>query len=331
MKLSTFTLALGSTLLAMAAQAADPKLAIVYGGGGKFDKSFNQSAYEGAERFKKETKINYLDAQINNDSQSEQVMRNLARKNVDMVVAIGFTMTKAVETVSKEFPKVRFMIIDSVVKGDNVDSVTFREEEGSYLVGVAAALASKTQKVGFIGGMDIPLIRAFGCGYAQGAKAIDPRMEVTQNMVGTTAAAWSDPAKGSELARAQFDRGVDVLFAAAGGSGLGALQVTKDKGKLGIGVDSNQNHLYPGTILTSMLKRVDNAVYDGFMAVKNGTWKAGVTVKGLKEGGVDWALDGNNRKLITPAMEARINEAKKDIVAGKVKVVDYREKNSCPV
>ena len=331
MKLSTFAMALGSTLLAMAAQAADPKLAIVYGGGGKFDKSFNQSAYEGAERFKKETKINYLDAQINNDSQSEQVMRNLARKNVDMVVAIGFTMTKAVETVSKEFPKVRFMIIDSVVKGDNVDSVTFREEEGSYLVGVAAALASKTQKVGFIGGMDIPLIRAFGCGYAQGAKAIDPRMEVTQNMVGTTAAAWSDPAKGSELARAQFDRGVDVLFAAAGGSGLGALQVTKDKGKLGIGVDSNQNHLYPGTILTSMLKRVDNAVYDGFMAVKNGTWKAGVTVKGLKEGGVDWALDGNNRKLITPAMEARINEAKKDIVAGKVKVVDYREKNSCPV
>ena len=331
MKLSTFALALGSTLLAMAAQAADPKLAIVYGGGGKFDKSFNQSAYEGAERFKKETKINYLDAQINNDSQSEQVMRNLARKDVDMVVAIGFTMTKAVETVSKEFPKVRFMIIDSVVRGDNVDSVTFREEEGSYLVGVAAALASKTQKVGFIGGMDIPLIRAFGCGYAQGAKAVDPRMEVTQNMVGTTAAAWSDPAKGSELARAQFDRGVDVLFAAAGGSGLGALQVTKDKGKLGIGVDSNQNHLYPGSILTSMLKRVDNAVYDGFMAVKNGTWKAGVTVKGLKEGGVDWALDGNNRKLITPAMEARINEAKKDIVAGKVKVVDYREKNSCPV
>ena len=331
MKLSTFALALGSTLLAMAAQAADPKLAIVYGGGGKFDKSFNQSAYEGAERFKKETKISYLDAQINNDSQSEQVMRNLARKNVDMVVAIGFTMTKAVETVSKEFPKVRFMIIDSVVKGDNVDSVTFREEEGSYLVGVAAALASKTQKVGFIGGMDIPLIRAFGCGYAQGAKAVDPKMEVTQNMVGTTAAAWSDPAKGSELARAQFDRGVDVLFAAAGGSGLGALQVTKDKGKLGIGVDSNQNHLYPGSILTSMLKRVDNAVYDGFMAVKNGTWKAGVTVKGLKEGGVDWALDSNNRKLITPVMEARINEAKKDIVAGKVKVVDYREKNSCPV
>ncbi len=331
MKLTTLAIATGSALFALAAQAADPKLAIVYGGGGKFDKSFNQSAYEGAERFKKETKISYLDAQINNDSQSEQVMRNLARKDVDMVVAIGFTMTKAVETVSKEFPKVKFMIIDSVVKGDNVDSVTFKEEEGSYLVGVAAALASKSQKVGFIGGMDIPLIRAFGCGYAQGAKAVDAKMEVTQNMVGTTAAAWSDPAKGSELARAQFDRGVDVLFAAAGGSGLGALQVTKDKGKLGIGVDSNQNHLYPGTILTSMLKRVDNAVYDGFMAVKNGTWKAGVTVKGLKEGGVDWALDSNNRKLITPAMETRINEAKKDIVSGKVKVVDYREKNSCPV
>ena len=331
MKITTLIVAMGSAMFAVAAHAADPKLAIVYGGGGKFDKSFNQSAYEGAERFKKNTKISYMDAQINNDSQSEQVMRNLARKDVDLVVAIGFTMTKAVETVSKEFPKVKFMIIDSVVKGDNVDSVTFREEEGSYLVGVAAALASKTHKVGFIGGMDIPLIRAFGCGYAQGAKAIDAKMEVTQNMVGTTAAAWSDPAKGSELARAQFDRGVDVLFAAAGGSGLGALQVTKDKGKLGIGVDSNQNHLYPGAILTSMLKRVDNAVFDGFMAVKNGTWKPGVTVKGLKEGGVDWALDSNNRKLITPAMETRINQAKSDIVSGKVKVVDYREKNSCPV
>ena len=331
MKLKTLSVAVGTALFALVAQAADPKLAIVYGGGGKFDKSFNQSAYEGAERFKKETKISYLEAQITNDAQSEQVLRNMARKNVDLVVSIGFSMTKAVETVSKEFPKVKFMLIDSVVEAPNVDSVVFKEQEGSYLVGVAAALASKTQKVGFIGGMDIPLIRAFGCGYAQGAKAVDPKIEVTQNMVGTTPAAWSDPAKGGELARAQFDRGVDVVFAAAGGSGMGALQATKDQGKLAIGVDSNQNYVHPGTILTSMLKRVDNAVYDGFSAMKAGTWKAGITSKGLKEGGVDWALDANNRKLITPAMETRINQARQDILSEKIKVVDYRAANSCPV
>ena len=331
MKLKTLSVAVGTALFALVAQAADPKLAIVYGGGGKFDKSFNQSAYEGAERFKKETKISYLEAQITNDAQSEQVLRNMARKNVDLVVSIGFSMTKAVETVSKEFPKVKFMLIDSVVEAPNVDSVVFKEQEGSYLVGVAAALASKTKKVGFIGGMDIPLIRAFGCGYAQGAKAVDPKIEVTQNMVGTTPAAWSDPAKGGELARAQFDRGVDVVFAAAGGSGMGALQATKDKGKLAIGVDSNQNYVHPGTILTSMLKRVDNAVFDGFSAMKAGTWKPGITSKGLKEGGVDWALDANNRKLITPAMETRINQARQDILSEKIKVVDYRAANSCPV
>jgi len=331
MKLTSLSLALAATVLALGAQAADPKLALVYGGGGKFDKSFNQSAYEGAERFKKETGIAYLEAQITNDAQSEQVLRNMARKDVDLVVSIGFSMTKAVETVAKEFPKVRFMLIDSVVKANNVDSVVFKEQEGSYLVGLAAAMASKSQKVGFVGGMDIPLIRAFGCGYAQGAKAINPKIEVTQNMVGTTPAAWSDPAKGAELARAQFDRGVDVVFAAAGGSGMGTLQAVKDKGKLGIGVDSNQNHLYPGSILTSMLKRVDNAVYDGFKAAQSGNWKAGVTVKGLKEGGVDWALDEHNRKLITPEMEKRINQAKQDIISGKATVVDYRERNTCPV
>lgn len=330
MKLSSISIA-AAAIFSLGAQAADPKLAVVYGGGGKFDKSFNQSAYEGAERFKKETKISYLEAQITTDAQGEQVLRTLARKNVDLVVSIGFSMANAVATVSKEFPKVKFMIIDDEVKGDNVNSVKFKEQEGSYLVGVAAAMASKTQKVGFVGGMDIPLIRAFGCGYAQGAKSVDAKTEVTQNMVGTTPAAWSDPAKGGELARAQFDRGVDVMFAAAGGSGMGALQAVKDKNKLGIGVDSNQNPLFPGFILTSMLKRVDNSVYDGFMSVKNGTWKAGVTEKGLKEGGVDWALDENNRKLITPAMETRIKQASADIKSGKVKVVDYRTANSCPV
>ena len=162
-------------------------------------------------------------------------------------------------------------------------------------------------------------------------KAINPKAEITQNMVGTTSGAWNDPAKGGELARSQFERGVDVVFAVAGGSGMGTLQMAKEKGKLAIGVDSNQNGLYPGSILTSMVKRVDNTVYDSFMEVKNGTWKGGVSYKGLKEGGVDWALDANNRKLITPEIEKRVLGARKDIIDGKIKVIDYRVGSSCPV
>jgi basic membrane protein A len=236
-----------------------------------------------------------------------------------------------VQKVAKEFPKVRFVLIDGVAPGANVNSITFKEEEGSYLVGVAGAMASKSKKLGFIGGIDIPLIRTFACGYTQGAKAVNPKAEIFSNMVGTTAAAWNDPAKGGELARSQFDRGVDVVFAVAGGSGMGTLQTAKEKGKLAIGVDSNQNALYPGSILTSMVKRVDNAVYDAFTQVKNGTWKAGVTAKGLKEGGVDWALDASNRKLITPEIEKRVLGARKDIIDGKVKVIDIRSGAACPV
>lgn len=331
MKIHRLCLVLVSLFSAASVHAADPKLAVIYDAGGKFDKSFNQSASEGAERFKKETKIGYLEVQVANDTQTEQVLRNLARKNIDLIAAIGFVQSQAVQNIAKEFPKTKFVLIDGVASGDNVSSVLFKEQEGSYLVGVAAAMASKSKKLGFVGGMDIPLIRAFACGYAQGAKAVDPKIEVTQNIVGSTASAWNDPAKGGELARAQFERGVDVIFAAAGGSGIGALQAAKEKGKLAIGVDSNQNYMHPGTMLTSMTKRVDQAIYDSFMQVKNGTWKAGIINKGLKEGGVDWALDQDNRKLITPEIEKRVNAAKQDILSGKVKVIDARETSKCPV
>jgi basic membrane protein A len=331
MKFKQLSMTMAALCVAAGASAATPKLGIVYDAGGKFDKSFNQSAFEGAERFKKETGIKYIEVQASSDTQAEQVMRGLARKKIDLIAAVGFSQTQAVQKVAKEFPNVRFVLIDSVAKGNNVNSILFREEEGSYLAGVAAAMASKSKKIGFVGGMDIPLIRAFACGYGQGAKSVDPKVEVIQNMVGTTAAAWNDPAKGGALARAQFDRGVDVVFAVAGGSGLGTLQTAKEKGKLGIGVDSNQNYLHPGNMLTSMVKRVDLAIYDSFTQVKNGTWKAGVTHRGLKEGGVDWVLDKDNRKVVTPAIEKRVNEAKTNIINGKIKVVDYRVANSCPV
>ena len=331
MKLKQLSLTMAALCVAAGAHAADPKLGIVYDAGGKFDKSFNQSAYEGAERFKKETGIPYKEAQASSDTQAEQVLRGLARMHLDLIAAIGFSQTQAVQKVAKEFPAVHFVIIDSVAKGDNINAVLFREEEGSYLVGTAAALASKSKKIGFVGGMDIPLIRTFACGYTQGAKATAPKIEVMQNMVGTTGAAWNDPAKGGELARAQFERGVDVVFAVAGGSGMGTLQQAKEKGKLAIGVDSNQNYLHPGTMLTSMVKHVDNAIYDSFMQMKNGTWKAGISYKGLKEGGVDWVVDKDNRALITPEIEKRVLGARKDIIDGKVKVIDYRVGSSCPV
>jgi len=331
MKLKHICLSLVSLLAATGAYAADPKFAVIYDAGGKFDKSFNQSASEGAERFKKETKIGFLEVQVASDTQTEQVLRNLARKNVDLITAIGFSQSQAVQNIAKEFPKTKFLIIDGIAKGDNVNSVLFKEQEGSYLVGVAAAVASKSKKVGFIGGMDIPLIRNFSCGYTQGVKATDAKVEVVQNMVGTTPTAWNDPAKGGELARAQFERGVDVIFAAAGGSGMGTLQAVKEKGKLGIGVDSNQNYMHPGNMLTSMVKRVDQVVYDSFMQVKNGTWKPGVAYKGLKEGGVDWALDKDNRSVVTADIEKRVTAAKQDIISGKVKVIDFRDANKCPV
>jgi len=312
------------------ASMAGKTLAIVYDAGGKFDKSFNQSASVGVARFEKETGIQVFEAQANYDTQAEQVLRALARKKLQLIISIGFSQTQPVQKIAAEYPNTHFVIIDGNAQGKNVNSVLFKEQEGSYLVGVAAAMASKSKTLGFVGGMDIPLIRAFACGYGQGAKAVTPKAQILQNMVGTTSAAWNDPAKGAELARAQFDRGADVVFAVAGGSGMGALQMAKEKGKLAIGVDSNQNYLHPGTMLTSMVKHVDNATYEALMKAKNGQFTPGITYEGLKEGGVDWALDKDNRMVVTPEIEKRVEAARADIISGKIKVVDYRANGSCP-
>jgi basic membrane protein A len=312
------------------ADMAGAKLAIVYDAGGKFDKSFNQSAAEGVTRFMKETGVKVFEAQANYDTQAEQVLRALARKKLKLIISIGFSQTQPVQRIAAEYPNVHFVIVDGNAQGKNVNSILFKEQEGSYLVGVAAAMASKSKTISFVGGMDIPLIRAFACGYAQGAKAVQPKIAIMQNMVGTTSAAWNDPAKGGELARAQFDRGSDVVFAVAGGSGMGTLQMAKEKGKLAIGVDSNQNYLYPGTMLSSMVKRVDNATYDALIKANRNQFTPGITYEGLKEGGVDWALDKYNRSVVTPEIEKRVLAAREDIVSGKIKVVDYRAAGSCP-
>jgi basic membrane protein A len=304
------------------AALADP--AIVYDMGGKFDKSFNEAAWRGAERWKKETGKNYLDFEIANEAQREQAMRRMAERGASPVMGIGFSQASSIEKVARAFPKQQFVLVDSVVRLPNVESVVFKEHEGSFLAGIMAAMASKTGKVGFVGGMDIPLIRKFQCGYEQGARYANPKIELSGAMTGTTPAAWSDPSRAGELAKAQFAKGVDVIFAAAGGSSVGVFQAAKDGGKLAIGVDSNQNHLHPGTILTSMVKRVDVAVYT---AAKKTT--PGVTVLGLKEGGVDVAMDEHNARLVTPAMKAKVDAARADIVAGKIKVADYMADNAC--
>jgi basic membrane protein A len=305
------------------------KPAIVYANGGKFDKSFNEGVSNGAKKFTDETKIAVAEFEPANETQFEQALRRFAQRGQDPIIAVGFSQAVALEKVGKEFPNTHFTIIDSVVKLPNVQSVVFKEQEGSFLVGMLAALASKTGKVGFVGGMDIPLVRKFLCGYEQGAKYANPQVELISNMTGTTPAAWNDPGRGAELAKGQFDRGVDVVYAAAGSTGIGILQAAKDRGKLGIGVDSNQNYLHPGTMLTSMLKRVDVAAYNSFKAMQAGTWKGDVQVLGLKEGGVDWALDQYNEKLITPEMKAKVDAAKADIISGKIAVVDYMSNNAC--
>ena len=305
------------------AGAADFTPAVVFDMGSKFDKSFNEAAWNGAERFKAETGIAYREFEVSNPAMREQAIRNMARRGARIVVAMGFAQAAAVEAVAREFPDTKFTLVDMVVDLPNVQSLIFKEHEGSFLVGMAAAMASKTGKVGFVGGMDIPLIRKFALGYVEGARYVNPDIEIYQNMTGTTPAAWNDPTRGGELARSQFDRGADVVYAAAGGTGIGVYQAARDAGKLAIGVDSNQNYLHPGTMLTSMVKRVDVAVYEAFKSARDGSWKGGVQILGLAEDGVGWALDEYNRRLVPAGMEAAIEQARQDIIAGRIVVTDY--------
>ncbi|GGO28241.1 BMP family ABC transporter substrate-binding protein [Gemmobacter aquaticus] len=315
------TLALSSAMV-----SADP--AIIFDLGGKFDKSFNEAAFNGATKWAQETGGTFKELEMQSEAQREQALRQLADAGANPIVMTGFAFGDVLNTVAADYPDTKFAIIDMVVEQPNVKSVIFTEHEGSYLVGMLAALASKSGTVGFIGGMDIPLIRKFGCGYAEGVKAVNPDAKIVLNMTGTTPAAWNDPVKGAELTKAQKSQGADVIFAAAGGTGIGVLQAAADEGILSIGVDSNQNHLHPGKVLTSMLKRVDVAVYNAF---KEGeAIEPGITTLDLKAEGVGYALDDNNAALITPEMKAAVDAAAEKIKAGELKVHDYMSDNTCP-
>jgi basic membrane protein A len=315
--------------LALTAGAALAEPALIFDLGGKFDKSFNEAAYNGAQRWADETGGTYREIELQSEAQREQALRRFAEVGANPVITMGFAMADPLSAVAADYPDTKFVAVDVTwLDAPNVRQIGFAEHEGSYLVGMMAAMASKSGTVGFIGGMDIPLIRHFGCGYAQGAKAVNPDIKIVANMTGTTPAAWNDVVKGSELTKAQISQGADVIYAAAGGTGVGVLQTAADEGILSIGVDSNQNHLHPGKVLTSMLKRVDVAVYEAMKAGEN--VETGVFTMGLAEDGVGYALDENNAPLVTEEMKAAVEQARKDIISGKLSVVSYYENDSCP-
>ncbi len=315
--------------VALSASAALAEPALIFDLGGKFDKSFNEAAFNGATRWAEETGGKFRDIELQSEAQREQALRRFAESGANPIVMTGFAFADALSQVAPDYPDTKFAVIDvNWLDLPNVRGVGFAEHEGSYLVGMMAAQASKSGTVSFIGGMDIPLIRKFACGYAQGAKAANADVKIVANMTGTTPAAWNDPVKGSELTKAQISQGSDVVFAAAGGTGVGVLQTAADENILSIGVDSNQNHLHPGKVLTSMLKRVDNAVYEAMKA--GADLETGNFTMTLANGGVGYALDENNASLVSDEMKAMVDDAAAKIADGSLAVHDYTSDDSCP-
>ena len=326
---------------------ANVRIGVVFDAGGKNDRSFNQSAWEGAQRARDDMGIELKDAEPSDSSAVEEAMRAMAAAGYDLIFGIGFANATAIKNVALEFPDIKFALVDSVVELPNVASLTFREHEGSYLVGILAAIRSRSMNerriIGFIGGMEIPLIHKFEQGYIQGAKDVYPGIEVIINYVGNTPTAWNDPTKAKEIANAQIGKGASVIYAAAGGSGNGLFDAIQEKNGKGvpcypkfknkrrvdnciyaIGVDSNQNYIIPGQILTSMLKRVDNAVYDAIKRVISGTLTGKIYKYGLDNNGVGFAIDKHNRKLVTPKMVSFLNGLKQKIINGEIVVKDKR-------
>lgn len=299
------------------------KVGLVLDKGGKDDKSFNSSAYEGATKAEKELgiELKYVEATDNNSL--EVLHRNFAQKKYDLVIGIGFAQTDAIKKVAALYPQTHFAIVDGEIKAGNVRSLLFEEHEGSFLVGSAAAMKSKTGVIGFIGGMDIPLIRRFQKGFEAGVKHVNPKATILNNYIGVTGEAWNNPAKAKEMALSQIGQKADVIFHAAGASGAGLFDASADKKIFAIGVDSNQNWIKPGVVLTSMLKRVDVAVYETIKAANNNQFQAGVVRFGLKDSGVDWALDKYNEKLWSEVEKTKLNGIKNQIISKKISVPDY--------
>jgi basic membrane protein A and related proteins len=303
---------------------------IVFDIGGKDDRSFNAAAWEGVVRASKDFPIVLRDVEPGNPTSIEPAMRAFAERNYDLIIGVGFAQAPIMEVVAKDYPNINFAIVDGASQLPNVASLVFKEHEGSYLVGMIAARASKTGVLGFLGGMDIGLIHRFKTGYEEGAKSVRPDVRVIDNYVGVSDSAWNNPGKGKEIALAQISKGADVIFTAAGNSGLGAFDAVEQAGKdesgrarrFVIGVDSNQNGVKPGFVLTSMVKRVDNAVYTIVEDVVNKRFKGGFHTYGLQEDGVAYSLDDFNRALVPPEVIQEAEAAKQRIIKGEVKVTD---------
>jgi basic membrane protein A len=321
------------------------RVGIVFDIGGKDDRSFNAAAWAGAKCSetgkwpdgtscdKPALGIVLRDIEPGNPTSIEPAMRAFAERGYDLIIGIGFAQTPIIESVARDYPNIRFAVVDGVSDLPNVASLVFKEHEGSYLVGMLAARASKTGTIGFLGGMDIGLIHRFKEGYEEGARAVNPNIRVIPNYVGVTDAAWNNPGKGKEIALAQIGKGADVIFTAAGNSGLGAFDAVEQQGKQNgrathfvIGVDSNQNMVKPGFVLTSMVKRVDNAVYDIIKDVVTGQFKTGFHVYGLDKDGVGYSLDEYNKDLVSPEMIKQADEARQKIINGEIKVTDAMTK-----
>ena len=312
--------------LVLRSAQAEFKVGLVLDRGGKDDKSFNSSAYAGASEAKKKLGIALKFVEVADDNAYESQLRAFAERNYDLIIGIGFAQKEAVKKVAAQFPQSHFAIVDAQVDEPNVRSLLFEEHEGAYLVGAIAAMTSKTGKIGFVGGMDIPLIRRFEMGYEAGAKKINPQITVMANYVGVTSEAWNNPPKGKELGLAQYDAGADIIFAAAGASGLGVFDAAEERKLYAIGVDANQDWTKPGLILTSMLKRVDEAVYSTIEDAQAGKFAGGVKRFGLANKGVDYSVDKYNARILTEPVRKRADELKQEIMAGKIVVPDFYKK-----
>lgn len=299
------------------------KVGLVLDKGGKDDKSFNTAAFLGMEKAAKELALETKFVEGTDDNAFEPLLRSFAKKDYDLIIAIGFSQAEAVKKIAAQFPNKKFAIVDAEVNLPNVRSLMFEEHQGSYLAGALAAMKSKSGKIGFIGGMDIPLIRRFLMGYDAGAKSINPKITIVTNYVGITGDAWNNPPKAKELALAQYQGGIDVIYLGAGASNMGAFDAAEEKKSLVIGCDSNQNRIKPGFVLSSMVKRVDVAVYQTIKDATTSSFTAGTMRFGLQNDGVDLAFDEFNAKLVDAKQKAQIAQIKKDIISGKIKVPDY--------
>ncbi len=298
---------------------------LVFDIGGRGDKSFNDSAYQGLERARNELGVTFTTLETSEGSDREAQLRQLATGDSKVVFGVGFLFTDDVRALARELPNQKFACVDYTVNaGDtlpaNLVALKFREEEGSFLVGALAGLMSRTGKVGFVGGMEIPLIRKFQAGFTAGVKAVNPKAQVLVKYAGNTGAAFKDPTKGKELALSEYQAGADIIFHAAGSTGLGVFEAARELKKLAIGVDSDQYAEAPGVVLTSMVKRVDTAVFDTIRDLQAGQWRGGVREFGLADSGVTWVYDARNKAQIPDAVKARVDALQAEIIAGRIKV-----------